>query len=69
MMHEPRGLDALAASGDYDLIVYGHSHEREERAAGRTRIVNPGEVCGWLTGVPSFAVYETGSGEVEFHEF
>jgi putative phosphoesterase len=68
-MHEPRGVDAVAAAGEHDLVVYGHTHEREERAVGRTRIVNPGEVCGWLGGVPSFATYETGSGEVEFHEF
>ena len=69
LMHEPRGVDAVAAAGEHDLVVYGHTHEREDRAVGRTRIVNPGEVCGWLGGVPSFAVYDTGSGEVEFHEF
>lgn len=69
MMHEPRGVEALAACGDYDLVVYGHTHRREERAVGRTRIVNPGEICGWLGGIASFAVYDTASGEVEFHEF
>ncbi|MGH7570406.1 MAG: metallophosphoesterase [Gemmatimonadota bacterium] len=69
MMHEPRGVDAVAMTGDYDLVLYGHTHERDERTVGRTRIVNPGELCGWLGGVPSFAVYDTASGEVEFHEF
>ena len=69
MMHEPRGIEALAAGGDYDLVVYGHTHRREEHAVGRTRIVNPGEICGWLGGIASFAVYDTASAEVEFHEF
>lgn len=69
MMHEPRGVDAVAATGAYDLLVYGHTHERDERLVGPTRIVNPGELCGWLGGIPSFAVYDTAAGEVEFHEF
>lgn len=69
VMHEPRGVVDVAAAGDYDLIVYGHTHEREERRIGRTLAVNPGEVCGWLTGIASLAIYDTDDHEVTFHDF
>lgn len=57
LMHEPRALDALIASGRYDLIVYGHTHRAEVRA-GRSLVVNPGECGGWLTGRPTAAVVD-----------
>ncbi|MCR4391636.1 MAG: metallophosphoesterase [Candidatus Acetothermia bacterium] len=47
LMHEPRVLSALAASGHYDLVVYGHTHNLEVRA-GTPLVVNPGECGGWL---------------------
>lgn len=48
MMHEPDEVDALAASGAYDVIFYGHTHEIDIRK-GETLVVNPGEACGWTT--------------------
>lgn len=69
VMHEPRGIDVLAAAGAHDVIVYGHTHERDERRVGGTLVVNPGEVCGWLGGIGSLAVYATDRHEVEFVEF
>ena len=49
LLHEPDEVDALAASGAYDVIVYGHTHEIDLRD-GETRVVNPGECGGWTTG-------------------
>lgn len=69
VMHEPRGVVDVAAGGTYDLIVFGHTHERDQRRIGRTTIVNPGEACGWLGGIGSVAVYDTATAEVGFHEF
>ncbi|MDX1624376.1 MAG: metallophosphoesterase [Gemmatimonadota bacterium] len=68
-MHEPRGVVEVAAAGDHDLIVYGHTHETGERRIGDTLIVNPGEVCGWISGIGSLAIYDTGDHGVTFHEF
>ena len=48
MLHEPDEVDALAASGAYDVIFYGHTHEIDLRT-GATLVVNPGEACGWTT--------------------
>jgi len=48
LTHWPHQLDALARSGDFDLIVYGHTHDLDIRRVGGTLIVNPGETGGWL---------------------
>jgi len=57
LMHEPRALEALASSGRYDLVVYGHTHRAEIRP-GRPLVINPGELGGWLTGKPSFVLLD-----------
>lgn len=69
LMHEPRGVDDVAAGGPFDLVVHGHTHEADERRIGDTLIVNPGEVCGWLGGIGSLALYDADAHEVVFHEF
>jgi uncharacterized protein len=30
------------ASGDYDLVCYGHTHEAEQHQEGKTLVLNPG---------------------------
>ena len=42
--------DALAKSGQFDLLVFGHTHTLEVYREGECLCVNPGEVCGYLTG-------------------
>lgn len=64
LMHLPDCLDALVASGVYDLIVYGHTHRidvREEPCA----VLNPGEACGWITGRCTAALVDLESMSVE----
>ena len=54
VMHEPAALDALARSGEYDAVLYGHTHALDLRTVphaqgnGASLIINPGEGCGWL---------------------
>lgn len=50
VMHEHQIIDALADSGHFDLIVYGHTHEADIRKVNKTLVVNPGEVGTWLYG-------------------
>jgi putative phosphoesterase len=66
--HEPDLLDALVSGNIFDLVVHGHSHQRGSARKGKTLVVNPGEVCGYLTGLPSVALYDTCTGEAEFVE-
>jgi putative phosphoesterase len=52
-------LKALVDSGSFDIIVHGHMHNAEAYRKGRTLVVNPGEVCGYLTGKSTFALLDT----------
>jgi len=56
VMHEHHIIDALADSGHFDLIVYGHTHEADIRTVNRTLVVNPGEVGTWLYGTSTVAL-------------
>jgi hypothetical protein len=52
----------------YEFVIRGHTHRRGvERIEGEATVVNPGEVCGYLTGVRSYAMVE--GLEVSFIEF
>ncbi|MGZ4857216.1 MAG: metallophosphoesterase [Methanobacteriaceae archaeon] len=46
---EQRLVDALAQSGNYDLVVRGHTHQKEI-IDNKTLIINPGETCGYVSG-------------------
>ncbi|MBO3804348.1 MAG: metallophosphoesterase [Candidatus Brockarchaeota archaeon] len=52
-------LDALSASGAFDVLVYGHTHEASARRRGRTLLINGGEVCGYLSSRATIAVLDT----------
>ncbi len=53
-------VDVLLKSGAYDVVVRGHNHRAEIRE-GKTLLVNPGEVCGYLTGRMTIAVLDSAS--------
>lgn len=61
-------VEALASSGAYEYVLYGHWHVREKRAVGDTVVVNPGA---HFPTVPddsrTVAVIETDGDTVEFH--
>ncbi len=50
-------VDSLVRCGLYDVVVRGHSH-RAEVVSGPTLLVNPGEVCGYLTGHQTVALLD-----------
>lgn len=43
-------LNSLINSQSFDAIVYGHTHKSKVERKGVTLVVNPGEVCGYLSG-------------------
>ncbi|MGB9711281.1 MAG: metallophosphoesterase [Thermodesulfovibrio sp.] len=61
LMHEPQTIEALAQSGRFNLIVYGHMHEVDIRRVNNTLIINPGEACGWLYGKATVVVLDLDS--------
>lgn len=68
LIHEPDMLDALALSGVYDIIVYGHTHRSEVSRRGDTLVINPGEGCGWITGRATAVLLDTETMKAEMVE-
>jgi len=53
-------VEALSKCGLYDFVLYGHTHERDDRLEGRCRILNPG--------VEHVILLDTATGCIEFIE-
>ncbi len=69
--HMPREqtIEALGKSGVFDIILTGHTHIISNKKLNNgTLIVNPGEVCGYLTGKATFAILDTERMESEIIE-
>ncbi len=63
IMHEPYQLEAFRKSGIYDIILHGHTHESYIKKNPLT--VNPGELCGYLSGKSTFAIIDLENLECE----
>ncbi len=59
-------VSAAAASGEYDYVLHGHTHEQRNEVVGHTRIINPGALFNAET--LSIAFLTPASGQVEFVE-
>ena len=66
--HETELLNAIVECGYFDAVVHGHSHFKGIQRKGKTLAVNPGELCGYLTGKPTIAVLDTAKNEAEIIE-
>lgn len=65
VQHEPQNLEAIADSGRFDCVIYGHTHDVDIREDGTTLIVNPGECCTWLRGLANVGILDTKTMQVE----
>jgi len=68
VMHEHQVADALADSGHFDLVVYGHTHKPDVRKMKNTLLVNPGEVSSYLYGKSTVALVDLDKMEAEIIE-
>ena len=57
--------NALVNCGGFDCVVSGHTHIAVNKAKGKTLVVCPGEVCGYLYGKPSMALLDTNKREAK----
>jgi hypothetical protein len=62
--HYPVLGRALAATGKYRLVCYGHDHEAHDERVGDCLLLNPGELMG-MNGPSRLAVVDTRSWTVE----
>jgi len=68
VMHEHHVVDALADSGHFDLVIYGHTHKADVRKVKKTLVVNPGEVGTYLYGKATVALVDLATLEAEIVE-
>jgi putative phosphoesterase len=61
-------LEALINQEIFDVVVHGHTHAPEIRRKGSTLIINPGEICGYLTGKSTLALLDTSKREARIVE-
>ncbi len=50
--------EKLAKAG-FDLIISGHTHNLSIKRSGHSMIINPGELCGYLTGKSTIVVLDS----------
>jgi len=55
----------LKSAEKHDVVIFGHTHKSEVRREGRTLFVNPGEACGWLTGLRTVALLDPATLDTE----
>ena len=65
LVHYHFSVAAYAASGKYDVIVFGHTHKPAVQKEGNTLLLNPGETGGWLTGKSTVALLDLDRLEAE----
>jgi putative phosphoesterase len=61
-------VDALVASGRYDVVVRGHNHQAEVQKKDGVLLINPGETCGYLTGRRTVALLDPAAMKAEIVE-
>jgi uncharacterized protein len=52
----------------HDVIIYGHSHQYDIKKQNGKLIVNPGECCGYLSGMSTVAILDTKTKEAEIYQ-
>jgi putative phosphoesterase len=65
--HYPKVARALAESGNYDLVCYGHDHQAHDEWVGDTLLLNPGELMG-MNSRSTIAIFDTLTKKVEYIE-
>jgi len=56
-------LKSLIRSRAYQAVVHGHTHASRIYRKDNTIVINPGEVCGYLSGRGTIAVLDTSTGK------
>ena len=61
-------LNVIVDCGYFNFVVHGHTHNRSLETKGKTIAINPGELCGYLTGKSSLALIDTLKNEAKIIE-
>lgn len=61
-------LKSLINVESYDIVIHGHTHEAKLYRKGRTLVINPGEVCAYLTDRSTIALLNSQTREAKIVE-
>ncbi|RLI88221.1 MAG: YfcE family phosphodiesterase [Candidatus Altiarchaeales archaeon] len=61
-------VSALVKSGDYNIVIRGHTHSPKIKKENGTLVINPGEVCGYLTGKNTLSILDIEKMKAVIHE-
>lgn len=59
IVHEPALVKSLARSGDFDVVIYGHTHVPDNHREGPALVLNPGKAARLNKGRSTAAVLDT----------
>ncbi len=62
IMHEPYFIDNIMTN-KIDFILYGHTHQMDIRKKKNLTIINPGELCGYITKKSTFVILDLEKGK------
>ena len=68
MNHYPKVSYLAAKSNDYDLCIYGHTHELNNELIDNCLLVNPGEIQRHKSNTATFMIYDTKSKSTDIIE-
>ncbi|MEO2003986.1 MAG: metallophosphoesterase [Candidatus Poribacteria bacterium] len=68
VVHKEILVESLSKSGDFDVVIYGHTHKLDVRHEP-CLILNPGEAGGWTTGKSTLAILDLADLTVSIEEF
>ena len=66
--NESELLKSIIDLSSFEVVVYGHTHKVEVQRGKDKLVINPGEVCGYLSGRSTIAKLDTKTLEVEIVE-
>ena len=61
-------LNSIIDSGYFDAVIHRHSHNKSIEKRGKTLTINPGELCGYLTGKSTIALLDIVKNEAKIIE-
>ncbi len=56
--HQEELVECLANCGKYDVVIRGHTHKAKIEKKDETLIINPGELCGYVSGERTLALLD-----------
>jgi putative phosphoesterase len=65
LLHVPFDINSHLKSGQYDLIIHGHTHNPLIEKQGKSLLINPGETGGWVSGKSTVALLDESNLTVE----